>query len=125
MDPKKKSRMGLGFLAGMIGAYIFPEVFVKIAYWLGLYELNTTTNINYLISVFSGLFTGILTITISKERQLRILIFVIGTLFLMDFIAYFSNPELSITRMINRMILNSSALLGGIICYLFVRKKTI
>ncbi len=116
-EAKNKSRMGLGFLAGMIGAYIFSDGFVRIAYWLGIYELGTTTNIGYLVSIFTGLVTGILTVYISKRRQLRILLFVVGTLLVMDHIAFFSNSDFSLARMINRMMIDFSALIGGFIFY--------
>lgn len=114
---KNKSRMGLGFLTGMIGAYIFSDGFVRIAYWLGLYELGTTTNIGYLVSIFTGLVTGILTVYVSKQRQLRILLFVVGTLLVMDHIAFFSNSDFSLARMINRMMIDFSVLVGGFLFY--------
>lgn len=114
---KNKSRMGLGFLAGMLGAYIFSDGFVRIAYWLGLYELGTPTNIGYLVSIFTGLLTGILTVYISKQRQLRILLFVVGTLLVMDHIAFFSNSDFSLARMINRMMIDFSTLIGGLLFY--------
>ena len=109
--------MGLGFLAGMIGAYIFSDGFVRIAYWLGIYELGSATNIGYLVSIFTGLVTGILTVYISKNRQLRILLFVVGTLLVMDHIAFFSNSDFSLARMINRMMIDFSALIGGFLFY--------
>lgn len=123
-EAKNKSRMGLGFLLGMLGAYIFVEAFVRLAYWFGLYELGSATNINYLVSIFSGLVTGILTIYISKERQLRILLFVVGTLLLMDHIAFFSNVDFSLSRMINRMLIDFSVLIGGYVTYKLIRNKT-
>lgn len=122
-EAKNKSRMGLGFLLGMLGAYIFVEAFVRLAYWLGLFELGSATNINYLVSIFSGLVTGILTIYISKERQLRILLFVVGTLLLMDHIAFFSNVDFSLSRMINRMLIDFGVLIGGYITYKLIGNK--
>ena len=109
--------MGLGFLAGMLGAYIFVEGFVRLAYWIGLYELNSNTNINYLVSTFSGIVTGIVTVYVSKERQLRILLFVVGSLLIMDHIAFFSNSDFSLNRMINRMLIDFSVLIGGFLTY--------
>ncbi len=123
MEPKEKSRMGLGFLVGMLGAYIIVEGFVRLAYWLGLYELTSTTNMNYLVSIFSGLVTGILTVYVSKQRQLRILLFVVGTLLLMDHIAFFSNTDFSLSRMINRMMIDFSVLIGGFIMYKVIGNK--
>ena len=117
IDRKNKSRMGLGFLAGMLGAYIFVEGFVRLAYWIGLYELNSNTNINYLVSTFSGIVTGIVTVYVSKERQLRILLFVVGSLLIMDHIAFFSNSDFSLNRMINRMLIDFSVLIGGFLTY--------
>ena len=116
-EAKNKSRMGLGFLIGMLGAYIFVEVFVRFGYWIGLYELTSTTNMNYLISIATGLITGALTVYVSKERQLRILLFVVGTLLIMDHIAFFSNTDFSLSRMINRMMIDFSVLLGGFLFY--------
>ena len=109
--------MGLSFLIGVLGAYLFVEGFVRFGYWIGLYDLMSPTNMNYLISIFSGLFTGILTVLICKERQLRILLFVVGTLLLMDSIAFFSNTNFSISRMINRMFIDFGVLVGGFIFY--------
>ena len=123
MEPKEKSRMGFGFLVGMLGAYIIVEGFVKLAYWLGLYELTSATNMNYLVSIFSGLVTGILTVYVSKQRQLRILLFVVGTLLLMDHIAFFSNTDFSLARMINRMMIDFSVLIGGFFTYKVIGNK--
>ncbi|MEQ9308407.1 MAG: hypothetical protein RLN90_03070 [Balneolaceae bacterium] len=114
---KTKSRMGLGFLAGMIGAYVLSDGFVRLAYLLGLYDFFTTTNTGYLISLFTGLVTGILIVSISKQRQLRILLFVVVTLLVMDHIAFFSNSSFSLARMINRMIIDFSVLIGGFTFY--------
>ncbi|MBO6525086.1 MAG: hypothetical protein JJ971_14755 [Balneolaceae bacterium] len=122
VEAKNKSRMGLGFLAGMIGAYIFSDGLVRVAYWLGIYELGTTTNIGYLVSIFTGLVTGFLTVIISKQRQLRILLFVVGTLLVMDNIAFFSNSNFSLARMINRMMIDFSLLIGGLLTYFLVIK---
>lgn len=122
-EAKSKSRMGLGFLIGVLGAYFFVEGFVRIGYWIGLYELTSTTNMNYLMSIASGFTTGILTVVISKERQLRILFFVVGTLLTMDHIAFFSNTDFSIARMINRMMIDFSILVGGFLTYFFVIKN--
>ena len=117
--------MGLGFLVGVLGAYFFVEGFVRLGYWIGLYELTSATNMNYLISIFSGLFTGILTVFICKERQLRILLFVVGTLLIMDHIAFFSNTDFSISRMINRMFIDFGVLIGGFTFYkLFGKSST-
>ncbi|MFV1884149.1 MAG: hypothetical protein ACMZ7B_06670 [Balneola sp.] len=121
---KNKSRMGLGFLIGVLGAYLFVEGFVRFGYWTGLYDLMSPTNMNYLISIFSGLFTGILTVLICKERQLRILLFVVGTLLLMDSIAFFSNTNFSISRMINRMFIDFGVLIGGFAFYKFFGNKS-
>lgn len=121
---KNKSRMGLGFLVGVLGAYFFVEGFVRLGYWIGLYELTSATNMNYLISIFSGLVTGILTVFICKKRQLRILLFVVGTLLIMDHIAFFSNTEFSISRMINRMFIDFSVLIGGFVFYKLFGKSS-
>lgn len=114
---KNKSRMGLGFLIGVLGAYVFVEGFVRLGYWIGLYELTSATNMNYLISIFSGMVTGVLTVFICKERQLRILLFVVGSLLLMDHIAFFSNTNFSLSRMINRMMIDFSVFSGGFVFY--------
>lgn len=116
--------MGLGFLVGMLGAYILVVGFIRLAYWIGLFELGSTTNITYLVSIFSGLVTGILTVYVSKERRLRILLFVVGSLLLMDCIAFFSNSDFSLARMINRMMIDFSVLIGGFITYKLIGDKS-
>ncbi len=121
-EAKNKSRMGLGFLVGILGGYFVVEVFVRLGYSIGLYELTSKTNMNYLISIASGLATGILTVFISKERQLRILLFVVGSLLIMDHIAFFSNTNFSLSRMINRMLIDFSLLFGGLIVYKLIQK---
>lgn len=127
MEPKNKSRMGLGFLIGMLGAYILVEILVRFGYWVGLYELTSSKSMNYLISIFSGLITGVLTVYVSKERQLRILLFVVTTLLIMDIIAVLSSVELSTSRMINRTLIDFSVLAGGLLTYklLAIKKKII
>ena len=114
--------MGLSFLVGFLGAYIIVEGIVKVGYSLELNTFTSPTNFGYLMSILSGIITGILTVSISKERQLRILFYVVGSLFLMDAIGYLSNENFSIARMINRMLIDSSVLISGIITYFFITK---
>lgn len=122
MEPQNKSKMGLSFLVGFLGAYIIVEGIVKIAYSIDFNTFTTPTNFGYLMSILSGIITGILTVSISKERQLRILFFVVGSLFLMDTIGYLSNENFSIARMINRMLIDSSVLISGLSTYFFITK---
>lgn len=108
--------MGLGFLTGMLGAYIFSVVFVRIGVAIGLDNTFSATNAEYLMNILAGLFTGALTVYISKERRLRILLFVFGTLMVMDHIAFFSTA-MPLADMIDRMMVNFSVLLSGFITY--------
>ncbi|GAB5408118.1 MAG: hypothetical protein BalsKO_04830 [Balneolaceae bacterium] len=123
MEKKDKSRMGLGFLVGMLGAYISVELFVRLGYKLSLNEWFSEAGFNYLISSLSGLITGALTVFISKERQLRILYFVVGSLIVMDVIAYLSGTNFTFTRFSYRLILDLSVLIGGFITYRVIEKS--
>lgn len=117
MERKNKSRMGLGFLTGMLGAYIFVEFFIRLGYLLALDSMLPESTLGYLMSTISGLVTGGLTIYISKERQLRILYFVVGTLLIMDLIAFASATNFSFERLSYRLILDISVLIGGVLAY--------
>lgn len=122
MAAPKKSRMGLGFLTGMLGAYIFSVVFVRLGMAAGLDSIFSYTNAEYLMNILAGLFTGILTVYISKERRLRILLYVFGTLMVMDHVAFFSTA-MPLADMIDRMMVNFSLLISGLITYKVLAKK--
>ena len=116
MAAPKKSKMGLGFLTGFLGAYIFSVVFVRLGGAIGLDTALSVTNAGYLMNIAAGLFTGFLTVYISKERRLRILLYVFGSLMVMDHIAFFSTA-MPLADMIDRMMVDFSLLISGLITY--------
>lgn len=115
--------MGLGFLVGMLGAYIFVELFVRLGYMLSLNEILSGSNFNYLINAFSGLITGALVIIVSKERQLRILYFVVASLVIMDGIAFLSSANFTSTRLSYRLLLDVCILVSGVLTYKAIYKS--
>ena len=116
MPAPAKSRMGLSFLTGMIGAYVFAVIFVKIGRTVGLDTVFSATNADYIMNVLAGFFTGFLTMYITRINRLRILVYVFGSLIVMDSIAYFSTP-MPIADMIDRMLTDMAFLVAGFVSY--------
>lgn len=91
-----------------------------MGFYFGLDEITSATNSRYLMSVLSGLITGIVIILIPKTQKLRALFFVVGSLLLMDGVAYFSTA-MPIAEMINRMIVTIFLMISGLITFLILR----
>ncbi len=91
-----------------------------MAYSFGLDELTTATNASYLMSLLAGLITGVAVIIIPKEKKLKALVFVIGSLLLMDTVAYFGT-EMPINDLVNRMLVTIALSISGIISFLITR----
>ena len=91
-----------------------------MGYQFGLDEITTATNARYLMSLLAGLITGIVVVIIPKEGKLRALIFVIGSLLLMDTVAYLGTP-MPIIELINRMLVTAALSISGGLTFLFFK----
>jgi len=120
MEKQERSRIGLSFIIGIAGAYFLSKSLTNMGFYFGLDEITSATNSRYLMSVLSGLITGIVVILIPKAQKLRALFFVVGSLLLMDGVAYFSTA-MPIAEMINRMIVTIFLMISGLITFLFLR----
>lgn len=90
-----------------------------MGYYFGLDEVTTATNARYLMNILAGIITGMATVFIpQKSSRLRALLFVFGSLIVMDTIAYLST-EMPISDMINRFLVSGSlGITGGITLFL-------
>jgi len=120
MEKQERSRIGLSFITGIAGAYFLSKSLTNMGFYFGLDEITSATNSRYLMSVLSGLITGIVVILIPKTQKLRALFFVVGSLLLMDGVAYFSTA-MPITEMINRMIVSIFLMVSGLITFFILR----
>ena len=121
MEKQERSRIGLSFIVGIIGAYFLSKSLTNMGFYFGLDEFTSTTNTRYLMSILTGLIIGAVVILIPKTQKIRALIFVIGSLLLMDCVAYFST-EMPIGEMINRMLVTISLSFSGLITF-FIHKS--
>lgn len=88
-----------------------------MAYSFGLDELTSATNARYLMSLLSGIITGAIVVIIPNESKFRALAFVVGSLLLMDTVAYFGTA-MPISDMINRMLVTIALSISGLITFL-------
>ncbi|MBO6793157.1 MAG: hypothetical protein JJ895_04550 [Balneolaceae bacterium] len=115
MEKRERSRIGLSFLTGLAGAYFLSDSLTNMGYYFGLDEITSATNARYLMNILAGIITGVATVFIpQKSSQLRALVFVVGSLILMDTVAYLST-SMPISDMINRFLVSTSiAVTGGL-----------
>lgn len=112
-----KSRRGLSFFVGFIGAYIVPIGLNNLLIAIGLRETFSATNTEYIAYCLSGLLLGYITVSITPVHRARILSYLIGSVLLMDTIAFFSG-RLPLTFLIDRIVFLSSFSFTGILSVL-------
>ncbi|MGB0346300.1 MAG: hypothetical protein ACPGGA_02370 [Balneolaceae bacterium] len=117
MEKQERSKIGLSFIIGIIGAYFLSKSLTNMAYSFGLDELTSATNARYLMSLLSGIITGAIVVIIPNESKFRALAFVVGSLLLMDTVAYFGTA-MPISDMINRMLVTIALSISGLITFL-------
>jgi hypothetical protein len=121
MEKRERSRIGLSFIVGLVGAYFLSTSLTNMGYYFGLDEVTTATNARYLMNILAGIITGMATVFIpQKSSRLRALLFVFGSLIVMDTIAYLST-EMPISDMINRFLVSISLGITGGITLLLLR----
>ena len=98
-----KSRRGLSFFVGFIGAYIVPIGLNNFLIAIGLKETFSATNTEYIAYCVSGLLLGYTALVITPVHRVRILSYLIGSIVLMDTIAFFSG-RLPLAFLIDRMV---------------------
>lgn len=91
-----------------------------MAYTFGLDEITSATNARYLMSLFAGAITGISVVVVPKEQKLKALLFVVGSLLLMDTVAYLGT-QMPVSEIINRMLVNSALSITGAITLLLFK----
>lgn len=116
--------MGLGFLTGLVGAYLFSVAFTRLGASVGLYESFSVTNADYIMNLLAGTFTGILTVYVSRDRRLRILWFVFGSLMVMDHVAFFSTG-MPLADLIDRLLVNASFIISGLLAHKFLPDRSV
>lgn len=120
MEKNERSRIGVSFVIGLAGAYFLSKSLVNMGFYFGLDDLTTATNARYLMSLLAGAITGVAVVLIPKSRKVRALIFVVGSLLVMDSIAYFSTA-MPISDMINRMLVTIALSLFGALSLLMLK----
>ena len=109
-----KSRRGLSFFVGFIGAYLVPIGLNNLLVAIGLRETLSATNTEYIAYGMSGLVLGYACMSITPVHRVRILSYLIGSILVMDAIAFFSG-RLPLTFLIDRMVFLGSFSFSGII----------
>lgn len=117
MEKHERSRIGLSFIIGIVGAYFLSKSLTNMGYSFGLDEITSATNVRYLMSLLAGAITGILVVIVPKESKFRALAFVVGSLLLMDTVAYFGTA-MPVSDMINRMLVTVALSITGFITFL-------
>lgn len=114
-----KSRRGLSFFVGFIGAYLIPIGLNNLLVAIGLEEIFSSTNTEYLAYCASGLVLGYAAMVITPVHRVRILSYLIGSILLMDAIAFFSG-RLPLAFLIDRMVFLCSFSFTGILSVLIL-----
>lgn len=114
-----KSRRGLSFFVGFIGAYLIPIGLNNLLVAIGLKEIFSSTNTEYLAYCASGLVLGYAAMVITPVHRVRILSYLIGSILLMDAIAFFSG-RLPLAFLIDRMVFLCSFSFTGILSVLIL-----
>ncbi|MBU94419.1 MAG: hypothetical protein CL669_02365 [Balneola sp.] len=119
-----KSRRGLSFFIGFIGAYLVPIGLNNLLVVIGLRETLSATNTEYIAYGVSGLFLGYACMSITPVHRVRILSYLIGSILVMDAIAFFSG-RLPLAFLIDRMVFLSSFSISGAISLFLNKESTI
>ena len=119
-----KSRRGLSFFVGFIGAYIVPIGLNNLLIAIGLKEIFSTTNTEYIAYCASGLLLGYTALVITPVHRVRILSYLIGSILLMDTIAFFSG-RLPLAFLIDRMVFIGSFSFTGILSILMLNESMV
>lgn len=114
-----KSRRGLSFFVGFIGAYLIPIGLNNLLVAIGLKEIFSATNTEYLAYCASGLVLGYASMVITPVHRVRILSYLIGSILLMDAIAFFSG-RLPLAFLIDRMVFLGSFSFTGTLSVLIL-----
>ena len=114
-----KSRRGLSFFVGFIGAYLIPIGLNNLLVAIGLKEIFSATNTEYLAYCAAGLVLGYAAMVITPVHRIRILSYLIGSILLMDAIAFFSG-RLPLAFLIDRMVFLGSFSFTGILSVLIL-----
>tara|TARA_B100000575_G_C23143522_1_gene666550 strand:+ start:8310 stop:8723 length:414 start_codon:yes stop_codon:yes gene_type:complete len=117
-----KSRRGLSFFVGFIGAYIVPIGLNNLLISVGLKETLSATNTEYIAYCISGLLLGYTAVVITPVHRVRILSYLIGSILLMDTIAFFSG-RLPLAFLIDRMVFLGSFSFTGILSVLMFNES--
>ena len=91
-----------------------------MGYAFGLDEFTSATNARYLMSLLAGAMTGRVVVILPRESKIRALAFVVGSLLLMDTVAYFGTA-MPIVEMVNRMLVTLSLSITGLITFLIFK----
>lgn len=119
-----KSRRGLSFFVGFIGAYLVPIGLNNLLVAFGLRETLSATNTEYIAYGVSGLVLGYACMSITPVHRVRILSYLIGSILVMDAIAFFSG-RLPLAFLIDRMVFLGSFSFSGIISLFLNKESTI
>ena len=119
-----KSRRGLSFFVGFIGAYLIPIGLNNLLVAVGLRETLSATNTEYIAYCVSGLVLGYASMSITPVHRVRILSYLIGSIIVMDSIAFFSG-RLPLAFLIDRMVFLSSFSFSGIISLFILKESTV
>ena len=79
-----KSRRGLSFFVGFIGAYLVPIGLNNLLVAFGLRETLSATNTEYIAYGVSGLVLGYACMSITPVHRVRILSYLIGSILVME-----------------------------------------
>jgi uncharacterized membrane protein len=120
LEKQERSKIGLSFILGIIGAYFLSKSLTNMAYSFGLDEIISATNARYLMSLLAGAITGIVVVVIPKDSKFRALAFVIGSLLLMDTVAYFGTA-MPIIEIVNRMLVTIALSISGAVTFLIFK----
>ncbi len=118
MDTKTplKSRRGLSFFTGFIGAYLIPPALNNLFILVGFHNGLSATNTEYVAYASAGILLGISTMFIASSHRGRILAYIIGSLILIDAIAFFSG-RLPLAFLIDRSFYFFAFSLSGVLSF--------
>ena len=119
-----KSRRGLSFFVGFIGAYLVPIGLNNLLVAIGLRESLSATNTEYIAYCISSLLLGYATMSITPVHRVRILSYLIGSILLMDAIAFFSG-RLPLAFLIDRMVFLGCFSFSGVLSLLIRNKSSV
>ena len=111
-----KSRRGLSFFTGFIGAYLIPPALNNLLILLGFHNTLSATNTEYIAYATAGILLGISSMLIAPVHRGRILSYIIGSLVLMDAIAFFSG-RLPLAFLLDRSVYFFAFSLSGVVSF--------